>query len=110
MSKMRQTMSKTRTITRKALTKKLGTFIKVENAPARCGYGKAPNQFILHYEHGTVFQSYESLIGAKIGNDLYLTDHHDFSNTTSGHTSRWCGHYTAERRKGLANGDFIFIK
>lgn len=88
----------------------LGKFVKVENAPSRNGYGKAPNQFIIRYENGTIFQSYETLIGAKINGHLYLTNSHDYSNTTSGHCGRWCGFNTKERRKGLTDGTITFIE
>ena len=92
------------------LMHELGAFVRVENAPSRNGYGKAPNQFIIRYEHGTIFQSYETLIGARINGHLYLTSAHDYSNTTSGHCGRWCGYNTKERRERLADGRITYIE
>ena len=91
------------------LMHELGKFLRVENAPSRNGCGKAPNQFIVRYENGTVFQSYQTIIGAKINGHLYLTGSHDCSNTTSGYCGRWCGLCVKERRKGLADGTITYI-
>ena len=89
----------------------LGSFVSVKNMPSRNGYGTAPNQFLLTFENGTVFQSYDSVIGVKIRGDrtLYLTGYHDYSNTTSGYCGRWCGHNCAERRKMLEDGRAVKI-
>jgi hypothetical protein len=102
-------MAEKRTITMDELTKKLGKFISVENTPSRNGYNNAPNQFEIRFENGRVFQSYSTLIAARVCGELYLTDSHDYSNTTSAHTTRWTGYTTAERRAGLKDGRFINI-
>lgn len=91
------------------LTNRLGNFIKVENAPSRNGRDKAVNQFILRYENGSIFQSYDAICGVKIGAEYFFTDYHDYSNTTTGHVGRWCGYKTKERRDGLENGKFTAI-
>ena len=98
-----------RTIKMDELTKKLGKFISVENTPSRNGYNTAPNQFEIRFENGRVFQSYNTLIAVRMGGELYLTESHDYSNTTSAHTTRWTGYNTAERRAGLKRGRFINI-
>lgn len=98
-----------RTISKSEIMERLGGFVSVENAPSRNGYGSAPNQFILRFKNGTVFQSYSTLIGVKMGGELYLTRSHDYSNTTSGHCGRWCGMNCAERRRGIDNGDITLI-
>ena len=88
----------------------LGNFDYVENAPSRNGMNKAPNQFILYYDNGVVFQSYYSLIGVKVNGQLYLTDNHDYSVTTSRFCGLWCGKNTSERREGLENGTITLIE
>lgn len=99
-----------RTTTWEEVSKKLGTFISVENAPSRNGCGDAPNQFLLTFENGTVFQSYSTRIGAMIGGELYIDSrYHDYSNTTSGYVGRWCGYSCSQRRKLLASGEIIDI-
>lgn len=99
----------TQTIDKSELMKMLGAFVSVANAPSRNGCNRAPNQFIIQFEHGKVFQSYRTLIGAKIGGKLYLTDDHNYSNTTSRHCGKWCGKNCAERRKGIEDGNIILI-
>lgn len=92
------------------LMSKLGNFKYVENAPSRNGENKAPNQFIITYENGQVFQSYKSLCAAKVDGKLYLTRYHDYSCTTSLHVTKWTGLNTQDRRKGIADGRFITIE
>ena len=102
--------SKTKTISRKALMKKLGNFISVSNTDSRNGCDKAPNQFELTFENGKAFQSYESLIGARINGVYYFTAEHTYSTTTSRHCTQWCGYNSAARKSGIANGIFYFVK
>lgn len=98
------------TIKKAELMKMLGTFVRVENGVSRNGCGKAPNQFIIEHENGEVFQSYSTLIGARIKGKYYFTNYHDCSNTTSSHCGLWCGCNAKERRKGLAEGYFTLIE
>lgn len=93
-----------------SLKSMLGNFVSVENLPSRNGCGKAPNQFLVKYENGNIFQSYDSVIGAKINGTLYLNNKHDYSNTTCGYCKRWTGLTAQERRKGLKDGTIIFIQ
>lgn len=98
------------TITRKDLSAKLGAFVSVKNGASRNGYNQAPNQFIIKFAGGEVFQSYQSLIGAYIDGRYYFTRNHDYSSTTCLHTKKWCGMTAEERRKGLADGRFVKIE
>lgn len=100
---------KTKSIKEKTLLRKLGKFVSVENVESRNGCGKAPNQFRIVYEKGEIFQSYKSLIGVYFDGTYYFNNLHSCSNTTSSHTTRWCGYDAKERRKGLADGTFIKI-
>ena len=99
-----------RTIKKDQLFEKLGTFISVCNTEDRSGGYNAPNQFELKFKNGRVFQSYDSFIAARLNGELYLSEDHDYSNTTSAHTTRWTGYDTKERREGLDNGKFILVK
>lgn len=98
-----------RTITMNQLMEKLGNFISVKNLPSRDGQSMAPNQFELKFQHGKVFQSYDSFIGASMNGEFYFTNKHDYSNTTSRHCKEWCGIDTKSRRSGLECGKFIHI-
>ncbi len=90
------------TITKTQLTKKLGNLVKVEQLQNK-------NQFRIKYKKGEVFQSYETLIGAKINGTLYLSNAHTHSKTTSKHTTLWCGLDRKEREKGLQNNEITLI-
>ncbi len=98
-----------KTISKAELMNLLGSWKSVENAPSRNGENEAPNQFYIRFENGVIFQSYKSLIGARINGNLYFSDKHDYSTTTSLHTKKWCGYNTKERREGLRNGAFTLI-
>ena len=87
-----------------SLLPRLGNLVHVENLPSRMGNGVVRNQFELLYDNGSIFQSYTTFIGAKVGGELYLSSYHDYSKTTSLYCGRWCGKNTAERWKGLKNG------
>lgn len=99
-----------RTIKKSELLAMLGNFVSVQNTASRNGYGSAPNQFEIKFENGTVFQSYQSFIGARVNGKLYISDYHDYSNTTSGYFGRWCGYNCKERRQGLKDERFIFVE
>jgi hypothetical protein len=97
------------TITKSELMAKLGNFRSVKNAPSRNGENQAPNQFIISFENGRVFQSYSSLVAAKIDGQLYLGKDHDYSVTTSRFLKEWTDYNAKERRRGLQNETFISI-
>ena len=86
-----------KTVNVEELNGRLGKFIGARNISAN-------NQFEIKYANGSAFQSYNTLIGAKIGNDLYLSEWHNFSSTTSKYCAIWCGLDTKTRNKMLTNG------
>ena len=82
----------------------IGTFIRLENAPSKNGYNKAPNQFIFHFTNGKLFQSYETMVAAYVGNQLYLSLEHDCSTTTNRFVKQFTGLSKFERNKGIEDG------
>jgi hypothetical protein len=96
-------------IKRSELLKKLGVVTGVSNLCSPRSYRPVANQYELKHENGRAFQSYDSLIAVRLGGVLYLTDNHDYSNTTSKYATEWTGYNTAERRKGLQDGRFVRI-
>ena len=40
------------------------------------------NQFVIHFENGCIFQSYDSIIAYKINEKCYLTSKWNYSRTT----------------------------
>ncbi len=87
--------------TLKSLQRELGKFVSVSNMEGKSG--KVPNQFIIKYENGTIFQSYESIIAVKC-KGLYLTDKHDYSVTTSKYCLQFTNYNKKERNQGLEEG------
>ena len=87
--------------TLKSLQRELGKFVSVSNMAGQSG--NVPNQFIIKYENGTIFQSYESIIAVKC-NGLYLTDKHDYSATTNKYCLQFTNYTKKERNQGLENG------
>jgi hypothetical protein len=98
-----------KTISKSLLLKQLGPIRKVTNLASPRSGRDVPNQYELIHENGITFQSYGSLIAVRMNGYLYLTDYHDYSNTTAKYATAWMGHNTSERRKGLETGKFITI-
>ena len=101
-----------KTISKNAVLKKLGNFVRVRNVESRNGSGKAPNQFEIEFENGRVFQSYDALCAVKFNNEKswYFSEYyHDYSKTTSGYLTRYCCRNCTERRKLLRSGEAITI-
>lgn len=89
----------------------LGNFVSVENAPSRNGNGKAPNQFIIQFANGSLFQSYDSIVAGKLGNTRFVTNKHDYSPTTNRFVSQYLGGMRLdERRKAIKNGELQYIE
>ena len=89
---------------------KLGNFVKVRPIESPRSGEAVRNQYELVFEKGTAFQSYNTLIGIRIGGKLYLTNDHSCSTTTSKWCGEWCGYNGKERREGLKNGKFILLE
>lgn len=83
--------------------KKLGIFKDVENMTSSNG-NDVPNQFILYFENGQVFKSYQTIIAVEVCNELYLDPKHDYSNTTSKYCKQFCGMDKKEREKAILEG------
>lgn len=91
-------------ISKTELFEKLGDFISCKNLCSERSGREVENQFEIRFEHGKVFQSYDTPIAVKCNGDLYLSCNHDYSRTTSKYCTQWTGYSTAERRKMLENG------
>lgn len=67
------------------------------------------NQHIIHFQNGSLFQSYESLICVKIGSELYFTDDWNCSKTTSKYRNKFTQETTQETRSKLESGQHLKI-
>lgn len=56
------------------------------------------NQMVIKFENGEIFQSYNSIIAIRFyGGKVYITDKHDYSNTTR----KYRNIYFGDDRKGI---------
>ena len=109
----------------KNIAKKLGNLIDVENVPSRNVRGATlPNQFILTFENGSVFKSYDTFVAAIVDSTpydktLYLNPNtrvksidggrtNVYSATTNRACIDFCGLKTADRRKAIKDGKFNY--
>lgn len=99
-----------KSIKKSLLLRQLGGIRKVANLQSPRTYRPVANQYHLVCENGTAFQSYNSLIAVKMNGNLYLTNAHDYSSTTSKYATEWTGFTTKERRAGIESGEFIFVE
>lgn len=93
----------------KASDLNLGTFEKVENMKSNRG-NDIPNQFIIYYTNGEIFQSYRSPIIYKIGRDVYLTDKWDYSTTTGKYRNLFLEETKQETQKKINSGEYIILE
>lgn len=92
-------------ISYKELTKKLGSFISIENAPSKNGENEAPNQFIYQFDNGSMLQSYKTPVAAWVNGTLYLNEpYHACSTTTNRFVKQYTNLSKSEREKGIADG------
>ena len=91
------------------IKRKLGKFIRVNPIYSTRSGDPVRNQYEVVFEHGRIFQSYNSLIGIQVDGKLYLTNYHDYSVTTSKYCSEWCGLGTSDRRKGIEKGEIGYL-
>lgn len=81
----------------------LGNFRSVEQVEGRSG--PVRNQFIIYTDEGKVFQSYSTIIAAKINGKVYLDRRKwDYSVTTGKYRNLFLGETKAETEKKIKSG------
>lgn len=95
--------------TSKEVFANMGNLLTVKALWSRSGKTQVANQIEARFAGGSAFYSYGTLIAVYCCGRLYLTDYHDYSNTTSKYCGEFCGMGVAERRKALANGSATLI-
>lgn len=94
-------------ILNKLIGKMLGQFKNVENMESYKTRGSyVPNQYLISFENGTVFKSYNTIIAAKVRHNglfyLFLDPKHDmYSYTTNNYTNQFTGMNVKERRNAI---------
>lgn len=91
------------------IIKRLGGFEEVQNLKTQSG-NEAPNQFILYFEHGSIFQSYRSVIAVKYRDKTYLTDDWNYSRTTSKYRTWYLNESTKDTRDKINNGRYKILQ
>ena len=86
----------------------LGTFEGVKNMTSNNG-NDIPNQFILSFSNGRVFQSYSSIIVYETGGKIYLTDKWDYSTTTGKYRNQFLGEDKKTTEKKIKLGEYIMV-
>lgn len=86
----------------------LGTFEGVKNMTSNNG-NDIPNQFILPFSNGRVFQSYSSIIVYETGGKIYLTDKWDYSTTTGKYRNQFLGEDKKTTEKKIKLGEYIML-
>lgn len=86
----------------------LGKFNKVYNMTTSGG-NEAPNQFILRFEKGVMFQSYDSIIAINKGGQIYLGQNWNYSRTTWKYRNDFLRENTAETRKSLEKWEYKLL-
>ena len=102
------------------LKKRLKGFAKIENmeSPSYNG-GTVANQFIIKFDNGCVFQSYDSIIAVEIEEKVrgeqgykkkvYLTKDWDYSKTTGKYRNQFLGENIAETREKIKNKEYQIL-
>jgi hypothetical protein len=88
------------------MKQELGNFQSVEQMDGRNGPVK--NQFIIQTDKGLVFQSYQTIIAAKIQGKVYLDQSSwDYSVTTGKYRNLFLRETKAETERKIKNGEYI---
>lgn len=83
---------------------------KIQNMTSSRG-NDVPNQFIVKFENGTVFQSYNSVICVCINRKVYLDKKTwDYSKTTGKYRNEFLGEGKKETEQKIKSGEYILTE
>jgi len=84
----------------------LGTAQRIKQFEGKKGAVK--NQFIIYTDKGTMLQSYNSIIAAKVGGKVYLDENDwDYSVTTGKYRNQFLGETRKETEQKIKSGQYI---
>jgi hypothetical protein len=90
------------------MNEKLGNFISVENVKGK--HGPVRNQFIIKTDRGAIFQSYDSIIAARINGKVFLDSRYwDYSNTTGKYRNIFLGESKEETQRNIRAGEYELV-
>lgn len=101
-----------------AIKKSLGAFKSVSSMTST-NNNDVPNQFIINFENGQVFQSYKSIVAIEFNsnakeslkNKIVIGADFDYSNTTMRYLKEFlCNGGVADTRKKIKTGEYIYCE
>ena len=84
------------------LKKRLKGFGKIKNMDT-------PNQFIIEFDNGKIFQSYNTIIAVVLNQQIYLTKSWDYSKTTGKYRNIFLNENKTETIQKIKNGEYKLI-
>ena len=91
------------------LKKRLKGFGQVQNMTSRNG-NDIPNQFIINFDNGRLFKSYNSIIAIRYKGRTYLTKDWDYSQTTGKYRNQFLGETKKETETKLREGIYTLLQ
>ena len=101
--------------TKNEIYKKLGNFKKVQNMLGNSGR-EIPNQFILYFDGGQVFQSYQSVIAVVFDSYIseetpyYIGSDWDYSRTTGKYRNDFLNRVKKDVKEDLKCGRAVLVE
>jgi hypothetical protein len=81
--------------------------VSVSNMTSANCAREVPNQFIIETPEGYYFQSYNTIIAARINGKVYLDrDKWDYSTTTGKYRNQFLGEKKADTERKIASGEY----
>ena len=90
------------------IQKRLKGFGKVTNMTSING-NYVPNQFIITFDNGCLFKSYDSIIAVKQGGKVYLGRDWNYSRTTGKYRNMFLGEDGKRTETKLKNGTYVLL-
>jgi hypothetical protein len=91
------------------LTKRLRGFGQVRNMTSHNG-NDIPNQFLIQFDNGRLFKSYNSIIAIKYKGTTYLTNDWDYSQTTGKYRNMFLGETKKETEQKINSGVYKMLE
>jgi len=91
------------------ILKRMKGFGNVSNMTSSKG-NDVPNQFIIYFDNGSIFKSYNSIIAVKHKGVVYLGSNWEYSATTGKYRGQFLGEGVADTRVKIKNGTYKLLK
>jgi len=92
------------------IKKRLKGFANISNFTSSRSGSEVANQFLVDFDNGSLFKSYDSIIAVKMKGQVYLTDAWDYSTTTGKYRNQFLGEGVQETREKIKNGTYKMLE